>query len=165
VRQSPRLSGSSDQGNPGSARSLQHSGHHGRVLPRAPGHAASGIGDGRSALRPVTVNKCVRGPRTVVVVLSCPTFTLQNQRKKRADERTRTADLISLRVRGRRLGRSELQKASKGWETSHRTKTIGRKRYRLPLSVQGVIPSRQLGQLSYRLSSRNRSSVEGEWFW
>jgi hypothetical protein len=98
VRQSPRLSGSSDQGNPGSARSLQHSGHHGRVLPRAPGHAASGIGDGRSALRPVTVNKCVRGPRTVGVVLSCPTFTLQNQRKKRADERTRTAHLLQLRV-------------------------------------------------------------------
>jgi hypothetical protein len=93
VRQSPRLSGSSDQGNPGSARSLQHSGHHGRVLSHAPGHAASGIGDGRSALRPVTVNKCVRGPRTVVVVLSYLTYTLQNQRKKRADERTRTADL------------------------------------------------------------------------
>jgi hypothetical protein len=45
------------------------------------------------------------------------------------------------------------------------TKAIDRKRYRLPLSVQGVIPSRRLGRLSYRLSSRNRSSVEGEWFW
>src|SRR5215207_374610 len=50
--------------------------------------------------------------------------------------------MCPLRVSGRRLGRGELQKASKSWEGFRCTKAIDRIRYRLPLSVQGVISYR-----------------------
>jgi hypothetical protein len=87
--------------------------------------------------------------------------------RKRADERTRTADLISLRMSGRRLGRGALHNVLVSWEAFRRTKGFERIRHRLPYTVQKGISYRTAwaAHLSPRLSSRNRSRVEGEWFW
>jgi uncharacterized protein (UPF0276 family) len=53
---------------------------------------------------------------------------------------------------------------SGGWESFRNTNAIHRIRNRLPLSVQGVTSFRTTcpAHLSPRLSSRNRSTVEGE---
>ena len=55
----------------------------------------------------------------------------------------------------------------RGQESFRNKKALYRIRYRLPLSTQGVILFRMAlaAQPAPRLSSRNRSSVEGEWFW
>ena len=79
--------------------------------------------------------------------------------------RQRAESVLTLSsFRAGRERRGALQEASKGWEPFRRAKAIDRKRYRLPLSVQGVIPSRRLGQLSYRLShSVHLSSASRGW--
>jgi hypothetical protein len=60
-----------------------------------------------------------------------------------------------------------LKGVSEGWKVFTRTKGFDRIRLRRPLQVQGVISFMTIwaAHLSPRLSSRNRSNVEGEWFW
>ena len=60
-----------------------------------------------------------------------------------------------------------LKGASEGWKVFRRTKGFDRIRHRHALQVQGVISFRTTcaAHVSPRLSSRNRASVEGEWFW
>jgi hypothetical protein len=63
-------------------------------------------------------------------------------------------DAVSYRKRPRAGMASDVRKPDRIW-------------HRLPLSVQGVISFRTpwAAHLSPRLNSRNRCSVEGEWFW
>lgn len=102
----------------------------------------------------------MQGPLTPLLT---PTDPTQRSRITKADVQTRTAALLQLRVSGRSLGRGAPQDASGGWEAFRRTKAIDRKRHHRLLSVQEVISFRTAwaAYLSPRLSSRNRSTVEG----
>ena len=87
-------------------------------------------------------------------------------RLRRASERSRCWHSPPFRVGCERRG--ALQEASGGWDGFRCTKAIDRMQHCLPLSVQGDHYFRTAwaaSHLSPRLNSRNRSTVEGEWFW